>query len=155
MANYYLDTSTLVKRYVTSEVGSLWIQQITDPATAPLILMNHIGLVEIAAALARKEREGEITATERQQYLGLFVLDCQSQLHLLPTTDTVLRLAAELTYRQALRAYDAIHLATALQASQLLVGAGAMALTFISADGRLCGVAQAEGLMTDNPLAHP
>jgi len=76
VANYYLDTSALVKRYVTSEVGSLWIQQITDPATAPLILMSHMGLVEVAAALARKEREGEITATERQQYLGLFVLDC-------------------------------------------------------------------------------
>ncbi len=155
MANYYLDTSALVKRYVTSEVGSLWIQQITDPATAPLILISHIGLVEVAAAFARKEREGEITATERQQYLGLFVLDCQTQFHLLPTTDMVLRLAAELTHRQALRAYDAVHLATALQASQLLVGAGAMALTFISADGRLCSAAQAEGLMIDNPLTHP
>jgi len=155
VANYYLDPSALVKRYVTSEVGSLWIQQITDPAAGPLILMSHIGLVEVAAAFARKERDGEITATERQQYLGLFVLDCQSQFHLLPTTDTILRLAAELTHRQALRAYDAIHLATALQASQLLVGAGAMALTFISADGRLCSAAQAEGLMIDNPLAHP
>ena len=155
MANYYLDSSALVKRYVTSEVGSLWIQRITDPATAPLILMSHIGLVEVAAAFARKEREGELAATERRQYLGLFVLDCQHQVHLLPTTDPVLRLAAELTHRQALRAYDAIHLATALQASQLLVSAGAMALTFISADGRLCSAAQAEGLMVDNPLAHP
>lgn len=155
MANYYLDTSVLVKRYVTSEVGSLWIQQITDPATAPLILLSQIGLVEVAAAFARKERDGEITATERRQYLGLFVVDCQTQFHLLPTTDTVLRLAAELTHRQALRAYDAVHLATALQASQLLVGAGAAALTFISADGQLCSAAQAEGLTVDNPLVHP
>jgi len=47
VANYYLDTSALVKRYVTSEVGSLWIQQLTDPATAPLILISHIGLVNV------------------------------------------------------------------------------------------------------------
>ncbi len=155
MANYYLDTSAVVKRYVTSEVGSLWIQQTTDPTTAPLILMSHLGLVEVAAAFARKERAGEITETERRQYPGLFVLDCQSQLHLLSTTDTILRLAAEITHRQALRAYDVIHLATALQANQLLVGAGAAAPTFISADGRLCSAARAEGLAIDNPLAHP
>ena len=117
--------------------------------------MSHIGLVEVAAALARKERNGEIMATERRQYLGLFVLDCQSQFHLLLSTDTVSRLAAELTHRRALRAYDAVHLATALQANQLLTSAGAAVLTFVAADGRLCGAAQAEGLMTDNPLAHP
>jgi predicted nucleic acid-binding protein len=155
VANYYLDTSALVKRYVTSEAGSLWVQQITDSAMAPLILMSYIGLVEVAAAFARKERDGMITASERRQYLGLFVVDCQSQFHLLPTTDIVLRLAAELTHRQALRAYDAVHLATALQANQLLLGAGAAALTFISSDGRLCSAAQAEGLTIDNPLAHP
>ena len=155
MANYYFDTSALVKRYVSSETGALWVQQITDPVNTPLILISQIGVVEVAAALARKEREKAITATERRQYLGLFVLDCQSDIQLLPTTDSVLRLAADLTHRQALRAYDAVHLATALQANQLLVDAGAPALTFVSADGRLCGAAQAEGLTEDDPLTHP
>jgi predicted nucleic acid-binding protein len=155
VANYYLDTSALVKRYVPSEIGSVWVQQITDPASTPLLLMSAIGLVEVAGALARKERDGEIAATERQQYLGLFVRECQSSLSLLPVTDAVLRLAATLTHRQALRAYDAIHLATALQANQLLTGTGASPLLFIAADGRLCGAAQAEGLASDNPLAHP
>jgi uncharacterized protein len=155
VANYYLDTSALVKRSVPSEIGSAWVQQITDPASTPLLLMSAIGVIEVAGALARKEREGEIAAPERRQYLGLFVRECQSSLALLPVTDAVLRLTATLTHRQALRAYDAIHLATALQANQLLTGAGAPPLLFIAADGRLCGAAQAEGLASDNPLAHP
>jgi predicted nucleic acid-binding protein len=155
VANYYLDTSALVKRYVPSEVGAGWVRQITEPATAPLLLMSAIGLVEVAAALARKAREGEITATERGQYVGLFVLECQSVISLLPVTDAVLRSAAELTDRQALRAYDAVHLATALQANQLLTGAGAPPLLFVCADRHLCGAARTEGLMSEDPSAHP
>src|SRR6266446_7036106 len=134
---------------------SRWVQQITDPATTPAVLMSAIGVVEIAGALARKEREQEITTLERQQYLGLFVLDCQRLISLLPLTGPVLRLAATLTHRQALRAYDAVHLASALQANRLLVNTGAPPLTFVAADGRLCRAAQAEGLRSDDPLTHP
>jgi predicted nucleic acid-binding protein len=155
VANYYLDTSALVKRYLPREVGAGWVQQITDPTASPVVLMSAIGIVEVAGALARKEREHEITAVERQQYLGLFVLDCQRLISLLPLTGPVLRLAATLTQRQALRAYDAVHLASALSAHQLLVSTGAPPLMFVAADGRLCRAAQAEGLRSDDPLAHP
>jgi predicted nucleic acid-binding protein len=88
-----------------------------------------MGIVEVAGVLARKEREHEITAAERQQYLGLFALDCQHCFSLLPLTGLVLRLAATLTHRQALRAYDAVHLASAMLANQLLVNTGATLLT--------------------------
>ena len=133
----------------------MWVQQITDPATAPVLLVSAIAIVELAAALARKEREGAVTTTERQQYLGLFALDCQQLFSLLPVTGAVLRLAATLTHRQALRAYDAVHLATALQANQLVVNTGAPPLTFVTADVRLCSAGQAEGLHNDNPHLHP
>lgn len=121
----------------------------------PLLLASQLALVEVAAAFARKEREGEITSAERLDYLRLFTLDCHTQYHLLPLTDRGLRLAADLTHRQALRSYDAIQLATALQANQLLVAAGGSPLVFISADSRLCKAAMAEGLAIDNPLDHP
>lgn len=155
MANYYLDTSALVKCYVVGEVGSAWVQNLTDRRVGNLLLLSQLALVEVAAALARKEREREITPEERRRYLGLFVWDCRRhQYHLLPNAETILRQAADLTYRRALRAYDAIHLATALQANQLIRNAGAIPLTFVSADSRLCAAGQDEGLMVDNPLDH-
>lgn len=155
MANYYLDTSALVKRYAPREVGSGWIQHITDLTASSVILVSAIAIVEVAGALARKEREQELTPLERRQYLSLFASDCQQVFTLLPVTGPLLRLAATLTHRQALRAYDAVHLATALQANQLLVNAGAPALTFVAADARLCQAGQAEGLVSEDPLAHP
>lgn len=155
MANYYLDTSALVKCYVVSEIGSAWVQDMTTHGAGNLLLLGQIALVEVAAALARKEREGGITPEERLRYLGLFVWDCRrNRYHLLPNAEAILRLAADLTYRRALRAYDAIHLATALQANQMIIHAGAVPLTFVSADRRLCAAGLAEGLVVDNPLDH-
>ena len=155
MANFYLDTSALVKRHVASETGSAWVQGLCAPSAGNLFLTSQIVLVEVAAALARKEREGEITPDERISYLGLFVQDCQHHYHLVPLADILLRLAADLTHRQALRAYDAIHLATAIRANTLIVSSGASALTFVSADVHLCAAGRGEGLSVDDPLNHP
>jgi uncharacterized protein len=155
VANYYLDTSALVKRYVASEIGSPWVHSLCAPSAGNLLLASQIILVEVAAALARKEREGEILPEERTNYLGLFVQDCQNHYYLLAIADMVLRLAADLSHRRALRAYDAVHLATAIRANTLLVSSGSPALTFISADARLCAAGAAEGLSVDNPINHP
>jgi len=155
VANYYFDSSGLVKRYDPREIGSAWVVSVTDPAAAHLVLASQLALVEVAAAFARKEREGAMTSAERLDYLRLFALDCRAQYHLLPVTETILRAAADLTHQQALRAYDAVQLATALQANRLLVSAGSTPLVFVAADGRLCQAALAEGLAVDNPLNHP
>ena len=57
MTTYYADSSALVKRYVT-ETGSNWVQNLCDPAAEHVIALTYIGLVEIAAALAMKTRQG-------------------------------------------------------------------------------------------------
>jgi predicted nucleic acid-binding protein len=62
--------------------------------------------------------------------------------------------AGELVGRHPLRAYDAIQLASALQAQANLTQAAGPLLTFIAADDNLLTVAQAEGLLTDNPNRH-
>lgn len=49
MTAYFLDSSALVKRYV-SETGSAWIQQIADPLTGNELLIAQITWVD---ALAR------------------------------------------------------------------------------------------------------
>jgi predicted nucleic acid-binding protein len=56
VTTYYVDSSAIVKRYVT-ETGSSWVQDLCDPAAGHVIALAHVGLVEIAAAQA----EGLIT----------------------------------------------------------------------------------------------
>jgi predicted nucleic acid-binding protein len=56
--------------------------------------------------------------------------------------------------RHPLRAYDAVHLATALGAQEFLDAQGYPPLTFLSADERLNRAAGDEGLAVDNPNHH-
>jgi hypothetical protein len=54
-----------------------------------------------------------------------------------------------------LRTYDAVQLASALESTTRLVAAGLLPLRFVSADARLLVAAATEGLMTEEPQAHP
>jgi len=66
----------------------------------------------------------------------------------------VVDIARQQANRHPLRAYDAVHLATAWLANNELVQAGQPPLILISADERLLTIAQTEGLFTDNPDRH-
>ena len=57
----------------------------------------------------------------------------------------------QLTFKYGMRAYDAVQLASALIAS---AGREHSRFTFLTADHQLEQVAQAEGLLTENPLVH-
>jgi uncharacterized protein len=59
LSDYFLDASALVKRYST-ETGSNWITQLTDPAAQNTILIAEITVVEVAAALAAKHRATQV-----------------------------------------------------------------------------------------------
>lgn len=48
MPVYYLDTSALVKRYF-AEIGTGWVQSITDPATGNLLFTREPPLTIVAA----------------------------------------------------------------------------------------------------------
>jgi len=120
---YFLDSSALVKRYVT-ETGSAWIKALTDPEKRNPLIIARI----------------------------TYDLDMQYQVAELDRTLT--EAAGELVTRHPLRAYDAVKLASALRVQSELVRAKSPALTFLSADGRLVAIAQAEGLLTDNPNRH-
>lgn len=61
--SYFLDTSALVKRYV-AETGSNGIRSITDVATGNQIAIAQITWVEVLSALARRQREGSLSASD-------------------------------------------------------------------------------------------
>ncbi len=155
MSDYYLDASALVKRYV-DEIGSTWVRQITGPRTGDAVLLAEISLAEVAAALAAKQRmPGGITMEQRERALSLFLQDCDTRFLLLPIDRTVLDRAVELTQNHRLRGYDAVQLASALVAADVLRASALPPPIFVASDGNLLTAAAAEHLPIENPLNHP
>ena len=63
MADYFFDTSALVKLYVT-EPGSTWVSAVAEPSAAHHIFIARIAAVGLVSAPARRERAGELTRRE-------------------------------------------------------------------------------------------
>jgi hypothetical protein len=150
---YYLDASALVKRYAP-EAGSEWIVTITDPTANHAIIFSEITLVEVAAALAAKERAPRgLSVEERNRALSRFLQDCAEHFLLLQVDRGVIERAVTLTQSRRLRGYDAIHLSTALISNDDLVEREHPPLIFVAGDTDLLAAAQSEGLPTHNPLS--
>jgi predicted nucleic acid-binding protein len=150
---YYVDSSALVKRYVI-ETGSDWIQGICDPTAGHVIVLAHIGLVEIAAALAAKTRQGVLPVPVRDGLLRDLRRDGRDQYWLIDVDQDVIVRAIDLTRHRKLRGYDAVHLACALFLQETLLSHSLSNPIVLSADQELSAAAQAEGLMTDDPNAY-
>ncbi len=154
MEFYYLDTSAAAKRYI-AEPGSAWIRSILDSASLSLIVSSRLLRVEMISAFTRRHREGILNQSDYDTIVAAFYDDCVRQYHLAGDDDPVLDLACALMERHPLRAYDAVHLATALVAERSFHTTGLPALLFLSSDDRLLDAARTEGLSVDNPSAHP
>lgn len=148
---WYCDSSALVKRYV-SETGSRWLRQQVGKHR---LSSSVIVIPEVASALARRHRQGTLSlyAFYRDRALFDHRLRTNQYLLLLPTL-TIIDQAADLIYRHPLAAYDAVHLATALD-YLAASGTAPKQFFFVTADDQLQRAAAAEGLPTENPNAHP
>ena len=154
MALYLVDTSALAKRYV-NETGSAWLQSLLDPATGAETFLVRMTIVELIAAITRRERGGSLTPVEADTARAAFRADLTAEYQVVEVTEALLVRATELAEAQGLRAYDAVQLAAALEVNALCVTSGLPPLTFICADAELNAVATAEGLLTEDPNAHP
>ncbi len=135
----YVDTSTLLKRLL-DEVGSAKADIIWE--SSEVLVSAAIIVVEARAALAAAERGGRLTAREHvAAKLGL--VDLLEEIAVVAVTEELVATAAELAENEALRGYDAVHLAAALAVE-------AQVLT--SSDSVLCAAAQRCGLHVANPL---
>jgi predicted nucleic acid-binding protein len=70
-------------------------------------------------------------------------------------TPNLVEWAADLAEAHALRAYDAVQLAAALEVNANMKSAGASTITLVSADGALNTAAITQGLAVDDPNTHP
>jgi uncharacterized protein len=155
MSSFVLDSSALVKRYVT-ETGTPWVSSLLDPVGQNTIIIAAITRVEVAAALASRHRTPNgITLYERDSAVALLEKHCATNYNVIQIDQAVLDAALELTQYHRLRGYDAVQLAVALRVNDLYLRNNLLPLTFICADSDLLNAAQSEGLSVDNPNAHP
>jgi predicted nucleic acid-binding protein len=104
--------------------------------------------VEIASALARREREGLLTADEVTVALIAAHTLAESWHEIVPS-ESIRRTAERLLRAHPLRAADSLQLAAALIASDH----DPMSLEFVCLDVRLTSAAQREGFLVIGPLA--
>ncbi|MCA9972144.1 MAG: type II toxin-antitoxin system VapC family toxin [Anaerolineales bacterium] len=150
MTTYYFDTSGLIKRYVT-ETGSGWVWRLFSPEFDHFFLTSRLTMPEIYSALARRLREGSVSAAAYSSNLQVFQRDSTTTYRYIELTMDVVNLSRDLLAQHALRASDAVQLASALGANRLLVTGGLAPLVFVAADERLLAVARAEGMAGENP----
>jgi predicted nucleic acid-binding protein len=149
----YLDTSALVKNYI-AETGSDWVETVLISERTSRVFTSHLTIVEATCALARRRREGTLSPEDHVRVLAALDYDFTYRYNTIDVTYPIIDTACLLANQHPLRAYDAVQLATAWLAHQERVRVGLPSLTFICADDRLIGIAQAEGLLTENPNHH-
>jgi predicted nucleic acid-binding protein len=138
----YLDASALVKNYF-EEPGS---DAVRDLLRHALPATSRLTAVEVASALARRCREGDLVPDDRDQLLR----DLNEDLTVLYVVELVSDIVAEaraLLLRHPLRAADAVQLASCL----VLQGKVDSPMTFAAYDQRLLEAARQEGLDVFEP----
>lgn len=154
MIAYFLDSSAVVKRY-GSEAGSAWIKNLTDPVTGNHVYIARITGVEVVSAITRKARSGGLSQADANAALAQFRLELSNLYRPVDITRGLIVKAMQMAELHALRGYDAVQLAAALQLHDERLSSGMSAVTLISADAALNAAAGVEGLAVDDPNAHP
>jgi predicted nucleic acid-binding protein len=149
---FYWDSSVVVKRYL-DEPGSAWVRLlVANPQN--VFLITQMTIVEVSAATSISVRTGKLTKRQGQQAYGNFANDVDTDAYQLLAVDrAIIDRAALLAQAHPLKGYDALHVATGLQAARNLADQE-ITLVFVSGDDQMLRAAEAEGLMTDNPFWH-
>ena len=103
----YLDTSSLVKLYVT-EPGSDAVRKLVDAAT--IVATSSIAYTETRAALARRRRELALRPAAFASAKRAFEAEWPKYFTV-EVTSALCHQAGEFAERYRLRAYDSVHLA--------------------------------------------
>jgi predicted nucleic acid-binding protein len=131
----YLDTSSLVKLYVT-EPGCDVVQRLVDEAS--VVATSTLAYPEARAAFARRHREGALRPAEFRSVKHAFDAEW-STYATLEATIALFGEASELAERYRLRGYDSVHLASFAEIARR---AGAGNVEFSSFDDALNRAAQ-------------
>ena len=131
------DTSALAKRYLV-ERGTARVVELCGQADE--IVVSVLCVPEMFSGLNRLRRDGSLSAEQYRRLKREFAADLV-QAAVVAITPSVLTKAIAALEASALRALDAVHVATAQDSSCDL---------FVSADLRQCGAAKALGLTIEH-----
>ncbi len=134
----YFDTSALLKLYVTEEYSPVVHQWLAEATTVATSLVSY---VEARSALARRRRERTLSGMKEQELVQLLDADWSRYRHV-DVTESLVNEAGTLAATHALRTYDAIHLASALELQEKL----GRPVTFAAFDQPLNRAAKKVGL---------
>ncbi|MEH1985889.1 type II toxin-antitoxin system VapC family toxin [Nostoc sp.] len=154
MAVYFLDSSALVKRYI-SETGSVWVLGLFDPALNNEVFIAAITAVEIIAAITRRSRSGSISITDATVTRNQFKIDLQKDYQIVEITENIINSGMVFSEIYGLRGYDAIQLSVGRAVNTICIANGLSPITFVSADNELNAAVVSEGLMIENPNNRP
>ena len=134
----YLDTSSLVKLYVT-EPGTEVVRRLVDEAT--IVATSLVAYPETRAALARRRRERALRSAAFILAKRAFEADWPKYFTV-EVSASLCREAGELAEQYRLRGYDGVHLASFGEVAR---EAGAHQTRFSSFDDRLNRAARSLG----------
>jgi len=154
VANYFFDTSALVKRHV-NETGSPWVKSLVRAKAGHRVYIARITAVEVTSAITRRQHAGDLSAAQAGAILGHFRRHLTQYYRIIELTPALFAEAMLAARRHRLRAYDAVQLAVVLEVHRLQRDAGLGPVTLVSADRDLNTVAAAEGLAVEDPTMHP
>ena len=145
----YFDSSALVKVYAWEGEGSKEVRRMVGQAVLARptirIVVCDIALSEAESAVARKERDREITTAQAERYLELIRTDFllrEPRPYQIVSASSVVQDAGGLSRLYGLKSMDAIQLAAALAVRSALPPGSDF--VFVCADGKLCNAAAAE-----------
>jgi predicted nucleic acid-binding protein len=150
MSEHFLDSSALLKRY-RQEAGSQWMLDLSRQSDR--LLIARLAHIEITAAIVRRGRQSAESSQTVTTALAALESDLANELQIIEFSEPLIFRAIELAKARALRAADAIQLASALLARAELPPTTEFFL--VSADDELNAAAAAEGLQVENPNLHP
>ena len=154
MAIYFIDSSALVKRYI-SEIGSAWVLGLFDSTLNNEVFIAAITGVEIIAAITRRSRSGSINIPDATLIRNQFKIDLNKDYQIVEITETLINSGMVLSETYGLRGYDAIQLAAGRAINSLCIANGLPPIIFVSADNELNTAVMSEGLMIENPNNYP
>ena len=156
MADYFFDTSALVKRHVI-EAGSPWVKSLVRAKAAHTLYIARITAVEVTSAITRRQHGGHLSPAQAGAMLGHFRRHLTQRLRyrVMELTPPLFADAMLAARRHRLRAYDAVQLAVILEIHRLQRDAGLGPVTLVSANRDLNTAATAEGLAVEDPTMHP
>lgn len=153
MPALFFDSSSLVKRFA-KETGTNWVFSLVRPSAKNRLYLARITGVEVIAAITKRMRVGSIDSNAATKAIRRFERDFQNRYLLIEVSPQIIQSAMNLAKNHILRGYDAVQLASALEANRERTALGGTPLTFISADKDLNSAASNEGLTVDDPNNH-